>query len=369
MGLIKAAMKSVGSTFSDQWKDVISCENMDNDTLMVMKTTKNGVISKGSAIIVAPGQIAVVMENGRVLDATAEEGAFIYDESSTPSFFAGQFGAVFKEMWERFTYGGGTMKHQAVFFINTKEIIDNKFGTPAPIPFGDWGHPVMNARTGSYLPLSLSIKCFGKYTFKISDPAVFMKELAGTAEVYTKEMVEEQIRAEVIGVFTNVLNGLSTEEKKVPALQLPSYTDEIKQLMDEVEYDANVKRRGISIVSFVVESVTLDETSKQKIDEYELGGDVYAQKGKLVGSYGDAMKSAAENAGGATNGFMGLGFMNMFGGNMAGGAVGGAMNTPMPEGPQMQPYNQEKKEEKKCPKCGATVTGKFCSECGEKIEE
>lgn len=366
MGLIKAAVQAVGSTFADQWKEVISCENMDNNTLMVMKTTKNGVISKGSAVIVAPGQLAVIMENGKVLDASAEEGVYMFDESSTPSFFAGQFGAVFKEMWQRFTYGGATMKHQVVFFINTKEILDNKFGTPAPIPFGDWGHPVMNARTGSYLPLSLAIKCFGKYTFRVSDPALFMSELAGTAQVYTKEMVEDQIRSEVIGVFTNVLNGLSTEEKKIPALQLPSYTDEIKQIMDEVEYDSNVKRRGISILSFVVESVTLDEDSKKKIDEYELGGDVYSQKGKLVGSYGDALKGAAENAGGAANGFMGLGFMNMFGGNMAGGAIGSAMNTQMPEGPQMQQYNQE---EKKCPKCGAKVSGKFCSECGEKIEE
>ena len=133
MGLIKAATAAVGSTLHDQWKDYIKCENLDNDTLMVKKTTENGIISKDSAIQVAPGQIAVIFQSGKILDATAEEGIYTFDESSSPSFFAGQFGAVFKEMWNRFVYNGAPSKEQAVFYINGKEIIDNKFGTPAPV--------------------------------------------------------------------------------------------------------------------------------------------------------------------------------------------------------------------------------------------
>ena len=251
MGLIKAAASAIGSTFHDQWKEVIRCDDMDNNTLMVKKTNDTGVLTKKSTIIVAPGQLAVIYDNGRIVDATAEEGVYSFDESTSPSFFAGQFGDVFKEMWERFTYGGGTAKQQAVFFFNLKEILDNKFGTPAPIPYGDWGHPVMNARNNSYIPLSVEIKCFGKYTFKIVDPAVFMRELAGTANIYTKEMVEDAIRTEVIGVFTNLLNSLSSEEHKVAALQLPNKTDEIKKMMDEVMYDEQIRRRGLSIISFI----------------------------------------------------------------------------------------------------------------------
>ena len=122
MGLIKAALNSAGGVLHDQWKEFIRCENLDNNTLMVKKTTPNGIISKGSAIEVAPGQIAVIFQNGKVLDATAEEGIYTFDESISPSFFAGDFSEVFKEMWTRFTYNGGTNKDQAVYFINTKEI-------------------------------------------------------------------------------------------------------------------------------------------------------------------------------------------------------------------------------------------------------
>ena len=126
MGLIKAATGAVSSTLKDQWKEAIRCEDMTNEILMVKKTTPTGVITNKSTIIVAPGQCAIIYDNGRVIDATAEEGIYTFDSSSSPSFFAGQFGAVFKEMWQRFTYNGATSKEQAVFFFNIKEIMDNQ---------------------------------------------------------------------------------------------------------------------------------------------------------------------------------------------------------------------------------------------------
>ena len=177
MGLIKAAVSAVSSTLKDQWKEAIRCEEMTNDVLMVKKTTPTGVITNKSTIIVAPGQCAIIYDNGRVIDATAEEGVYNFDSSSSPSFFAGQFGAVFKEMWQRFTYSGATAKQQAVFFFNIKEIMDNKFGTPAPVPFQDWSHLIPNQMTGTTIPLRVGLKCFGKYTFKIDNPALFMNEV------------------------------------------------------------------------------------------------------------------------------------------------------------------------------------------------
>ena len=216
MGLIKAAIGAVGSTLHDQWKEVISCENMDNDTLMKQVTTDTGVITKNSLIRVMPGQCAVIMQNGKVLDASAVEGDYTFDESTSPSFFAGQFGDVFKEMWQRFTFGGDAANRQSVFYFNTKEILDNKFGTANPVPFQDWSHPVPNQMTGGVLPLAVKVKCFGKYTFKIADPALFMKEVAGTAVEYKKDQIVEQMRSEVVGTFQNVLNELGTEKYKVP---------------------------------------------------------------------------------------------------------------------------------------------------------
>ena len=121
MGLIRAAVGAVSGTLKDQWKEAIRCENLDNDTLMVKKTTPTGVISNGSTVIVGPGQCAIIYDNGRILDASAEEGVYKFDTSSTPSLFAGQFGGMFKEMWQRFTYNGATAKEQAVYFFNTKE--------------------------------------------------------------------------------------------------------------------------------------------------------------------------------------------------------------------------------------------------------
>ena len=152
MGLIKAAKEAIGSTLKDQWKEAIRCEDMSDDILMMKKTTQTGVISNGSTIIVAPGQCAVIYDNGRIIDATAEDGMYIFDTSSTPSFFAGQFKDTFKEMWQRFTYDGASAKEQAVYFFNIKEIMNNKFGTATPVTFQDWSHPLINEMTNTISP-------------------------------------------------------------------------------------------------------------------------------------------------------------------------------------------------------------------------
>ncbi len=374
MGLIKAATSAIGSTFKDQWKEAIRCEDLGNDILMMKKTTPNGVISNKSTIIVGPGQCAIIYDNGRVIDATAEEGVYTLDDSSTPSFFAGQFGAVFKEMWQRFTYNGATAKQQAVFFFNIKEIIDNKFGTPAPVPFQDWSHPIPNQMTGQMLPLRVEVKCFGKYTFKISNPAVFMNEIAGTANIYRKSQLIEQMRSEVIASFQNILNELGNSNYKVPVLELPSQTDEIKELMEQKVFDEPIRRRGISILGFAVESVTLDDESEKKIDSYELSSNAYMQQGTLVGAYSNAVQDAAKNANGAANGFMGIGMMNMSSGGVVSGATTGpwqntansVIKKQEEEKVETVENNSVKLDTWQCPNCKKEVKGNFCSECGAK---
>ena len=359
MGLIKAAASAVGSTLHNQWKTYIKCDDLGQEILMKRVSTPNGIIAKDSALQVSPGQIAVIFQNGQILDATAEEGIYTFDQSSSPSFFAGQFGAVFKEMWARFVYGGGTSKEQAVFYINAKEIMDNKFGTPAPIPFQDWSHPIPNQMTNSLTPLRVEVKCFGKYTFKISDPAVFMSKIAGTAEEYRKDDICEQMRSEVIGSFQNVLNELGNSEHKVPVLELPSKTDEIKQIMDQKVFDQPIRDRGMSLVGFIIESVTLDEESNKKIDNYELSSNSHMQQGTLTGAYANAVQDAANNANGAANGLIGVGMMNMASGGMIGGAVTNAFQ---------QQSNNAGGSGKFCSNCGSPVNGgNFCTNCGNKL--
>ena len=363
MGLIKAITGSIGGTLRDQWLDLIKCDNMDMDTLMVKQTTKSGQISKSSRIIVAPGQIAVIYDSGKVLDATAEEGIYNFDQSSSPSFFAGEFGPVFKEMWQRFTYGGTPAKEQAVFFFNIKEILDNKFGTATPIPFQDWSHAIPNQMTGSLSPMGVNVRCYGKYTFKLDDVAIFMRNHAGTANVVKKNDITEQMRSEVIASFQNVLNEMGNSQHRVPVLELPSYTDEIKQVMDEKVFDEPILARGVKLVSFTVESVSLDEASQAKIDRYEFSSNSMMQQGKII----EAMGDAANNPAGAAGAFVGMGMMNMGSGGMTGSVMQNAWNN---QGQQANydPYNQGGQvaapQGVPCPKCGTPVTGKFCPECG-----
>ena len=361
MGLIKAIAGSIGGTLKDQWLDLIKCDNMDMETLMVKQTTKTGQISKGSRILVAPGQVAVIYDSGSVLDATAEEGVYTFDQSSSPSFFGGQFGPVFKEMWQRFTYGGTPAKEQAVFFFNIKEILDNKFGTATPIPFQDWSHAIPNQMTNSLSPMGVNVRCYGKYTFRLDDVAIFMRNHAGTANVVKKNDITEQMRSEVIAAFQNVLNEMGNSQHRVPVLELPSYTDEMKQVMDERVFDEPIRARGIRLVSFTVESVSLDDASQQKIDRYEYSSNSMMQQGKII----DVMETAAGNEGGAGNAFIGLGMMNAGTGGMTGGAMQNAWNN---QGQQTNydPYNQGGQAAKgvPCPKCGTMITGKFCPECG-----
>lgn len=408
MGLIKAAGQAISSTLGDQFLTAFSCEDMGNDVLMVKKEDKNGTIAKGSRIIVAPGQVAVLYDNGKIMDATAEPGVYTFDSSSMPSFFAGQFGPVFREMWERFKFGGATAKEQAVYFFNIKEIVGNKFGTPNPIPYRDWGHPISNARNGGYTPMRLDIKCYGTYTFRIVNPALFMMNIAGTAQVYGKQILVEQMRSEVVAAFTNVLNSLSEEEYKIEALSLPNKTDEIRGIMTKENFDGPINNRGISIVSFAVESVTLTEESKGKIDKYELAGDQFQQQGVLTEAYANAIQDAAKNSNGAMTGFMGMGMMGMNTGNPFGTVTSNVANATNYNAPNPEAYNAAVKpvapnvaptsapaqnqapnsaptqnvapvvpvapapvnapETWKC-KCGVENDGKFCIACGMSKED
>ena len=360
MGLIKAIAGAIGGTMKDQWLDLIKCDNMDMETLMVKQTTKTGQISKGSRILVAPGQVAVIYDSGSVLDATAEEGVYTFDQSSSPSFFGGQFGPVFKEMWQRFTYGGTPAKEQAIFFFNAKEILDNKFGTATPIPFQDWSHAIPNQMTGSLNPMGVNVRCYGKYTFKLDDVAIFMRNHAGTANVVKKQDITEQMRSEVIAAFQNVLNEMGNSKHRVPVLELPSYTDEMKQVMDERVFDEPIRARGVRLVSFTVESVSLDDASQEKIDRYEFSSNSMMQQGKII----DVMGDAANNPGGAGNAFIGLGMMNAGTGGMTGSVMQNAWGNQGQQG-NYDPYAQGGAPQGvPCPKCGTLITGKFCPECG-----
>ena len=354
MGLIKAAATAVGSTLHDQWKEYIKCDDLGNDILMKKVTTPNGIITKKSAIQVAPGQIAVVFQNGKILDATAEEGIFTFDESVMPSFFAGDFGDVFKEMWTRFTYNGGVSKEQAVFYINAKEIIDNKFGTPTPIPFR-----VVDSKIG--LDVDVSVRCNGVYSYKITNPLLFYTNVCGNVErEYLRSEIDSQLKSEF-------LSHLSPSFAKISALeirpnQLSAHNVELGDALKEELTHEWTELRGISIVKVAVISSTIPEEDQDMINELQRTAvmrDPTMAAARLVGAQAEAMKSAAANENGAMMGFMGMGMANQAGG----------MN-PQNLFEMGQKYQSSAKEstsgdEWTC-SCGTVSNGKFCTECGAK---
>jgi len=352
MGVIKAGIDAVRFNLQDQWKDLIACENMPNDLLMMKKTTETGVITNGSIIRVMPSQCAVICQNGKILDIIAEEGDYLLDESASPSIFAGQFKDTFKDIWERFQFGGASEDQQEVYFFNMKEIIDNKFGTVTPVIYKDWSYMLPNKLTGEMLPIIIKVKCHGNYTFKIENPMMFMEKISGTADYYQREQITEQIKSEVLETVQNVLNELGTETYKIPVMELPGQIDEIKQLIKEKSFDEKLKERGIEISGLVIESISIDEESEEAINEYILSANTDMREGKIAAAYAEALKEAAKNPNGAMNGFVGMGMLNMNMGNNAINAVLG------------------KEESIVCNNCKAVLNkdSKFCHKCGAKVD-
>lgn len=190
MGLIKAGIGAVGGVLADQWKEFFYCDAMDK-SVMVVKGQKqvsgrssntkgnDNIISNGSGIAVADGQCMMIVEQGKIVEVCAEPGQFTYDTSSEPSIFTGNLGnsikETFKQIGKRFTYGGDTGKDQRVYYFNTKELIDNKFGTPNPIPFR-----VVDSKIG--LDVDVSVRCSGVYSYKIADPLLFYTNVCGNVE-------------------------------------------------------------------------------------------------------------------------------------------------------------------------------------------
>lgn len=352
MGVIKAGIDAVRFNLQDQWKDLIACEDMPNDLLMMKKTTETGVITKGSLIRVMPSQCAIICQNGKILDIIAEEGDYLLDESASPSIFAGQLKDTFKDIWDRFQFGGTSENKQEVYFFNMKEIINNKFGTVSPVVYKDWSYMLPNKFTGEMVPIIIKVKCHGNYTFKIENPMIFMEKISGTADYYQREKITEQIKSEVLETVQNVLNELGTEKYKIPVMELTGKIDEIKKLIKEKCLDEKLQQRGIEMLGLVIESISIDKESEEAINEYILSANTDMREGKIATAYAEALKEAAKNPNGAMNGFVGMGMLNM---NMGNNAINAVL---------------DKEESIICNNCKAVLSkdSKFCHKCGAKVD-
>lgn len=366
MGLIKAGIGAIGGTLADQWKEFFYCESMDKEVMVTKgqkriggrssntKSSEN-IISNGSGIAVADGQCMIIVEQGKVVEVCAEPGEFTYDSSTEPSLFCGNLGQsvidTFKTIGKRFTYGGDTGKDQRVYYFNTKELVDNKFGTPNPIPFR-----VVDSKIG--LDVDVSIRCSGVYSYKIADPLLFYTNVCGNVEQeYTRDELESQLKTEFVSALQPAFSTLSDMELRPN--QIVAHNTELEQAMNNALSAKWGELRGLKIVSIALGSVTLPPEDAEMIKQLQRTAVLQNPNmagATLVGAQADAMKAAAANEGGAMNGFIGMGMaMNAGGANAQNFYAMGQQQAPASPQPQAGAW--------KC-KCGATATGKFCTECG-----
>lgn len=365
MGLIKAAIGAVGGTLADQWKEFFYCESLPKE-VMVAKGQKrvsgrssntkgnDNIISNGSGIAVADGQCMIIVEQGKVVEVCAEPGEFTYDASTEPSLFSGSLGEsikqTFKTLGKRFTYGGDTGKDQRIYYFNTKEIIDNKFGTSTPIPFR-----VVDSKIG--LDLDVSIRCHGVYSYKIVDPLLFYTNVCGNVErEYTRDELDGQLKVEFVSALQPAFGKLSALELRPN--QIVSHNVELEEALNEALSSKWSELRGLKIVTVALGSVTLPDEDADMIKQAQrvaIMRDPSMAAATLVGAQSDAMKSAASNPNGAMMGFMGMG--------MAQQAGGANVQNLFSMGQQQAASQTPSVDSWKC-SCGATVTGKFCSSCG-----
>ena len=372
MGLIKAITSAAGGVLADQWKEFFYCDALDSDTLMVrgQKRTSgrasnnkgsDNIISNGSGIAVADGQCMLIVDQGKIVEVCAEPGEYTFDTSSEPSIFAGELGDAimdtFQAIGRRIGYAGDSGKDQRVYYVNTKEIMGNKFGTPSPILF-----EVVNRRIG--MSRTVNVRCNGVYSYHISDPLLFYSKVCGNVKTaFTRSEIDEQLKSEFVSALQPAFGALAEQELR-PA-QLPAKANELKVAMNDA-LKLDWQARGITVASIALNPIRLNDEDLKKITEMEdaasYGSNPFMIAGLQATSTANAMEAAASNSAGAMTGFMGM--------NMAGTAMGGGFNSAqqfyqmgMQQAQQQPAAPAPAASGWKCA-CGAVNSGKFCVECG-----
>ncbi len=390
MGLLKAGAGALGGVLADSWRDYFYCDALEADVLVAKgqkRTSSKGrssntkgednIISDGSIIAVNEGQYMIIVQQGAIVDAVGEAGEYVFDKSTEPSLFFGDATLKdrvlqsFERVGARFAFGGDAANDQRVYFFNAKEIMDNKFGTATPVPFR-----VVDANIG--LDTDLSVRCNGQYSYRIVDPLMFYKNVCGNVDdVYTRDKIDAQLRSELLMALQPAFAKISAMGVRYSAV--PAHTMELVDALNDALADKWASTRGIQVVSFAVNSISIPPEDEQMIKDLQKAAvmrDPNMRAANLTAAQADAMRTAAGNTAGAAVGFMGMGMAAGAGGMNAqsifGQADGGVPQSQypmaagggfaMPGVPTGAPAGAGAGEWT-C-SCGATSTGKFCPNCG-----
>lgn len=403
MGLIKAFTTSTSSTFGDQFKEYVTCPTMENGVLIQRgevhhgkgnKNPSDGIITNGSTIMVPESTVMMIVENGKILEFSAEAGTYTFESGTEPSIFTGNFGQgvidAIKKIGSRTTYGGQVANLQKVYYVNLLALTGNKFGSPQPKKITDDKYGM------------LEVTFFGEYAIKVENPAVLVQNVIGSNskdKVLYSELLEDQFKTKFVEKLTQAIT-VVMRKHKVPFGDIGMYGTDISNEMNNLLSNDLVLKYGIKISDVAIGDINLtDESMKRvsKIDDATIFSNGRLQSGLMAEASAEALKNASSNPNGSMVGFMG---MNMA--NNAGVTMMGSVNQNqdirdeveervMPEPGTLFGKKEEKEEmsttsqqslsedenpplsnaeayPKFCSNCGtATSGGNFCTNCGTKL--
>lgn len=376
MGLLRAGVGALAGVLEDQWREYFYCESLPADVLVVKgskRSSKRGsnkgndnIISNGSIIAVNEGQAMLIVEQGKVVEFSAEPGEFVYDTSTEPSIFYGpdlssNIKETFKQIGKRFTFGGEPGKDQRVYYINKKEIVGNKYGTPAPVPFR-----VIDRNIG--LDIDIAIRAHGEYSYKIVDPILFYTNVVGNVEgQYTRDQIDGQLKTELMTALQPAFAEISA--MGVRYSEIPAHTTKLSDALNNVLSEKWQNMRGIRVVSFGVSTLKASEEDELMIKQLQRNAalrDPGMAAAHLTGAQAEAMQNAAKNEGGAMGAFIGMGMAQQAGGvNAAQLFQMSEQNRQNQQAQAQQTVGATTSAPTWTCECGQTNTGKFCADCGK----
>ncbi len=344
MGFIKAFSGALGGTFADQWKDFYMPRANVSSTAglfqAVPQSQNNGrgenykgnenIITNGSKIIVPEGTALITIQDGAITGCIAEPGGFEFrsDDPNSQSMFAGDgiFGQTLKATWEKVKFGGQPGSQQLAFYVNLKEIPNNKFGTQSEIYWDD-----------AFFGTQVGAVTRGTYTLKIVDPLLFVKNFVPTkylqpgAPVFDFADMDNdagnQLFNEVVGTLSAAFSNYTNDPSKGNRIS-KIQGDQIgfAQAMAQAVEDAYHWKtdRGLEIVKTAILSIEYDEDTKELMKDVKKADALSGARGNSFMQQAAArgMQAAGENGGGAGMAFMGMGM------NAAGGMMGAMQQQP-----------------------------------------
>lgn len=329
MGFIKAFSGALGGTLADQWKDFYVPREDITGTAALFQAVPKGtnanrgsntkgsenIITNGSKIIVPEGTALITIQDGQITGLIAEPGGFEFksDDINSKSIFSGDgiLASTVKSSWEKFKFGGQPSSQQLAFYINLKEIPNNKFGTQSEIY---WDDAYLNAQVGAVTR--------GTYTLKIVDPLLFVKNfvpqqyLQPNAPVFDfADMDNEagnQLFNEVVGTlsaaFSNYTNDPSKGNRisKIQGDQI-GFAKAMSQAVEEA-YGWKTDR-GLEIIKTAILSIEYDEDTKALLSDVKKADALSGARGNsfMQQSVARGVQAAGENGGGSGMAFMGMG--------------------------------------------------------------